>query len=108
MEEIVKVCIHEETAIFETIIYNTFFSVRLVKWEKKILFIISNPILPHGQLENEAVDKQELMLEYHNSVSWKRLAKIKQMHIKSTLNSNTLTCRKLVYLNNADVKCVQN
>lgn len=57
-----------------------FFSVRLVKWEKKILFIISNPILPHGQLENEAVDKQELMLEYHNSVSWKRLAKIKQMH----------------------------
>lgn len=74
---------------------------------KKILFIISNPILPQGQLENEAVDKQALMLEYHNSVSCKRLAKIKQMHIKSSRN-NTLTCRKLVYFNNADMKCVQN
>lgn len=48
----------------------------------KILFIISNPILPHKQLENEAVDKKELVLEYHNSVSCKRLAKIKQIHIK--------------------------
>lgn len=83
-----------------------FFSVRLVKWEKKILFIISNPILPHGQLENEAVDKQELMLEYHNSVSCKGLAKIKQMYIKSSQNSNILTCRKPVYFNNADVNCV--
>lgn len=73
---------------------------------KKILFIISNPRFPHGQLENEAVDKKELMLEYLNSVSCKRIAKIKQMHIKSSWNSNTLTCRKLVYFNNADVKCV--
>lgn len=46
---------------------------------KKILFIISNPILSHGQLENEVADKKELMLEYHNSVSCKRLAKIKQI-----------------------------
>lgn len=74
--------------------------------EKKILFIISNPILSQGQLENEVVDKKDLMLEYHNSVSCKRLAKIKQMHIKSSWNSNTLTCRKLVYFNNADVKCM--
>lgn len=71
---------------------------------KNILFIISNPILPHGQLENEAVDKQVLMLEYHNFVSCKRLAKIKPMYIKSRQNINTLTCRKPVYFNNADVK----
>lgn len=34
--------------------------------EKEFLFIICNPVLPHGQFDNEAVDKQELMLDYHN------------------------------------------
>lgn len=98
-------CTHEETAILKTITHNTFFSVRLVN-EKKFLFIISNSILPHGRLENEVVDKQELVLEYHNSVSCKDLQKQNKYIVNPARIAIHSHGESLVYFNNAHVKCV--
>lgn len=43
--------------------------------KKKFLFSMCNPILPDGQFENEAVDEQELMLDYHHSNSKEKACK---------------------------------
>lgn len=59
---------HKETAIY--LIITGFFKCWASPYtHTKILFVICNPILPLGQLENGAVYKQELILDYNHSVS---------------------------------------